>query len=237
MDTDISFEGFSKNPLLFFQNLSNKAHTKLKIQVEGKTFYIIQQETLEHFLSREKELRRQMMEDNNTLREKLNKQEERLRKSQNYVVSQGKKTLIKILQKFELFNNISDKEMLLILEDTLSIKKYIKDDLVFSMNDVDDTIYYVVQGEVGIYIGDLLKPIEIASLHNGNFFGEMAFISKEPRTATIRVKSKEAILLGFKINEDVPYGSELTYIKIYKNINKLLTRKISETNSKFTGGK
>jgi len=237
MDSDVSFEGFVKNPQLFFHNLANKALGKLKLSVENKTFYIILEDTLEHILTREKDLRRQIVEENNRLKERINKQEERVRKSQNYVVSQGKKTLMKILQKFELFKNISDAEMLLLLEDSMSIKKYDKEDLVFSMNDRDETIYYVVKGEVGIYIGDLMSPIEVATIQNGNFFGEMAFITKEPRTATVRVKSKEAILLGFKINEDVPFGSEVTYIKIYKNINKLLAKKIADTNSKFTGGK
>ncbi len=56
--------------------------------------------------------------------------------------------------------------------------------VVVAQGSPGDTMYVVVQGEVGVQV----DGIEINALHEGEHFGEMALIDREPRSASIVAK-------------------------------------------------
>jgi CRP/FNR family transcriptional regulator, cyclic AMP receptor protein len=62
---------------------------------------------------------------------------------------------------------------------------YRKGDVVFARGDVADRMYVVAEGEVEIAIGNTIVDVVAAE----GIFGEMALISKEPRSATARARS------------------------------------------------
>jgi CRP-like cAMP-binding protein len=68
-------------------------------------------------------------------------------------------------------------------------------DLIFSQGDkCNGNMYFVFTGEVAVIkIHDNVEH-EIRRLHAGEFFGEMALISSEPRAASVRVTSHDAKL-------------------------------------------
>ena len=66
-------------------------------------------------------------------------------------------------------------------------------DIIFRRNDYTNSLYSVLQGEVGIEI-DPEKPNELVTLGPGQFFGEMGLISGRRRTATTKA-TKPSLLL------------------------------------------
>ena len=80
----------------------------------------------------------------------------------------------------------------------LSEQHYTLGEHVFAEGDVGDEMYIVTAGEVEILIKpDSAEPLHLATVNPGSYFGEMAILDNEPRSATARV-SKDARLLVLK---------------------------------------
>jgi CRP-like cAMP-binding protein len=62
---------------------------------------------------------------------------------------------------------------------------YRQGDVIFRRGDVADRMYVVAEGEVEVAIGDTVVDI----IGPEGIFGEMALISKEPRSGTARARS------------------------------------------------
>ncbi|MCX7999589.1 MAG: cyclic nucleotide-binding domain-containing protein, partial [Leptospiraceae bacterium] len=78
------------------------------------------------------------------------------------------------------------------------IRIYKKGDIILREGDPsNETMYYVLKGELNVYKnrGQNLELINL--LTKGDFFGELSLISNQPRTATIEVNSEVAELVLF----------------------------------------
>jgi CRP-like cAMP-binding protein len=68
-------------------------------------------------------------------------------------------------------------------------------DIVFAQGDESDgKMYFVAEGELSVTRTIEGETHEISRLRPGDFFGEMAILNKQPRTATIKVLTKLAKL-------------------------------------------
>lgn len=66
-------------------------------------------------------------------------------------------------------------------------------DVVFHQGDASDgRMYFVADGELSVTRTIDGETHEISRLRPGDFFGEMAILNRQPRTATITVVSKQA---------------------------------------------
>jgi CRP/FNR family cyclic AMP-dependent transcriptional regulator len=76
-------------------------------------------------------------------------------------------------------------------------RKYPKDTVVFFENDPGDVLFMIVDGRIKVTIlGDDGKEVILTVLSPGDFFGEMALLDNEPRSATaIAIENCELILL------------------------------------------
>ncbi|MBN2371924.1 MAG: Crp/Fnr family transcriptional regulator [Vicinamibacteria bacterium] len=76
-------------------------------------------------------------------------------------------------------------------------RKYPKDTVVFFENDPGDILFMIVEGRIKVTIlGDDGKEVILTVLGPGDFFGEMALLDNEPRSATaIAIESCELLLL------------------------------------------
>ncbi len=80
----------------------------------------------------------------------------------------------------------------------LSEQHYTLGEHVFAEGDVGDEMYIVAEGEIEILIDvENSDPLLLATVAPGSYFGEMAILDNEPRSATARV-SKDARLLTLK---------------------------------------
>ena len=80
-------------------------------------------------------------------------------------------------------------------------KQYRREDLIFRQGDPSDCMYGIKTGKVGIFLdyGEATQT-KLTELADGQYFGEMGFLDKAPRSATAVVLSDDTALIH--IDED-----------------------------------
>ncbi|MDO9066303.1 MAG: cyclic nucleotide-binding domain-containing protein, partial [Chloroflexota bacterium] len=92
------------------------------------------------------------------------------------------------LRKMVLFADVSDEEILAISQ-KLQPKQYKKGWLIFSVGEPATSLYLIEKGQVKVVSDAETERETIAVLGEGEFFGEMALLTGEPRTAAVRAMS------------------------------------------------
>ena len=73
-------------------------------------------------------------------------------------------------------------------------RSYATGDILFSKGESDRDIYFILSGEVGIFLDDPGGEKKLARIPSGSFLGEMAYLLSEPRTASARAESDTVVL-------------------------------------------
>jgi CRP-like cAMP-binding protein len=105
----------------------------------------------------------------------------------------GKPGILTVLANIPLFNDLTMKELKAI-ERILHRRIYKKDEVLFNEGDPGVGMYIIEQGRINITLGSENKLV--ASISNGEFFGEIALLSESPRTATA-IAAVPTKILGF----------------------------------------
>lgn len=58
------------------------------------------------------------------------------------------------------------------------------EEIIFKEGDEGDALYVIVSGKVSIFVSQGGNTIELATLAEKSFFGEMALVSEQPRSAS-----------------------------------------------------
>jgi CRP-like cAMP-binding protein len=94
-----------------------------------------------------------------------------------------------ILKQVPFFQTLGKDSMDFIV-DRLKFDKIEAGQDVVRIGDPGDTMYIVISGEVDVIIeGPDGKENKVAKIGSGNYFGEMALMTGEPRSDTIRPNS------------------------------------------------
>ena len=142
-------------------------------------------------------------------------------------ISQQK--LLEISDKIYLFDGI-DKEDIIRMTTNVKFKRYAKGDLIMNLGDKTHEIYFILNGSAVVVVEG--KKI-VATIESANMFGEMAFLTKKPRNATILAYQEGTTIISFEINDtkcNEIYS--FPFALLYKNIALDLTRKIEVANRK-----
>lgn len=111
---------------------------------------------------------------------------------------------VMLLRKVKLFSNL-DGEVLLTIAEVAEEREMARDEMIFLEGDAPDGLYIVASGEV-----DIIRSGKVlATLTDGNYFGEIALLDENPRTASAKAKIDGMLLFIEKevfnsITEDVP---------------------------------
>lgn len=106
--------------------------------------------------------------------------------------------MIEILKNIPFFSGLSDEDLQQIVE-KIKLEYFPADHVIFSEGDPGDIMYVIKRGEVQVIRNNAI----LALLKDGQFFGEMALVSDEPRNASIKtVTDVEALTLA---KEDFKY--------------------------------
>ena len=90
-----------------------------------------------------------------------------------------------LLRNIPLFANLSDEDIAMISAE-VTAKSFPKHTIIMSEGEKSDSMYVVVSGKVKVLISDEEgKEIILSILGPGEFFGEMALIDNQPRSATV----------------------------------------------------
>ena len=223
------FEEFLKSPKDMFRQLLDDTVGRINIIVGERTFYLMTREKFDFFIKYE--LKKQQLTFKNQLDDcAKHKVESTVPVANKAHLTQAQKSLLQIKSRFELFKSLTDDDVIAIMDDIV-VSQYQKGEKVFTVGTTEKDMYFIVRGEVSVFVGPG-GDIKVATLKKAQFFGEMAYIMNEPRTATIKATSDIVLLLSFSVNTKVAKGVEGAYMKFYHNINKMLAQKLVMENRK-----
>src|SRR5438477_8658427 len=111
--------------------------------------------------------------------------------------------VIELLRSMDLFGGLADAELAKIAR-LLKEVKVVENDIIFQQGDVGDSLYIVLQGRVRIATTDQLGRERVLAFYGpGEFFGDMAVLTGEPRSATASASTDVRLLELRKEDFDV----------------------------------
>ena len=100
-----------------------------------------------------------------------------------------------LLKGVDLFSALSDAQIGYIASMTVE-QGYDRGETILKESDTSETFFLIAQGSVKVIISaDDGRETILATLSEGDFFGEMALLDGEPRSATVRAVGKTKLLL------------------------------------------
>lgn len=139
--------------------------------------------------------------------------------------------LLEISDKLYIFNEISKNDILMITNN-VNFKKYQKGDVIIKESDKEEDIFFILSGKVAVVVGN--KNV-VSTIDSGSMFGEMAFLMKKARTATIIAYHDNTVIISFRINTDkLSQIFSYPFAKLYQNIALDLSKKLEISNTKIT---
>jgi len=143
--------------------------------------------------------------------------------------------VLKALEKIPIFENLLKKELKNIAQLTHE-REYKSNETVFKKHAPAEGMYIILHGE--IKIKDPKSGNIFANLHSGDFFGELALLDEEPRSASA-ICNVPSRLIGFfrtdlltLINRYPELGN-----KILLNLSRVLGERLRETNKSIINSK
>ncbi|MFB1001498.1 MAG: Crp/Fnr family transcriptional regulator [Pseudomonadales bacterium] len=125
-----------------------------------------------------------------------------------------------VLKSVEIFSGLSDTE-LAALEESSIRRSYPKNTVIINENDVADSLYVIESGKVKVYCSDKNgKEFIMNTLGGGDYFGELALLDDDRRSASVRTMEKADFCIIYKQDFN-------QVLDLHPNIAKTLIRNIT----------
>jgi CRP/FNR family cyclic AMP-dependent transcriptional regulator len=137
-----------------------------------------------------------------------------------------------VLRRVPLFSDLTEAELAR-FADVLREREYPKNSVILFEDDPGDSLYIVSAGQVKVVlIGEDGREVILSVLGDGDFFGEMALIDDEPRSAHV-IAMKDSQLLVLR-REDFQAQLE-TGPKIALKLLRVLVQRLRRADEKIGG--
>ena len=148
----------------------------------------------------------------------------RLRKIGENIDIQEQKTILHFLSFFKDFNEEQISEVVHASE----WKEFVKDDVIVTEGEKETSFFIIAKGGVDVYKKDRI----IGTLKQGDCFGEIAFITRHPRAATIKARTNNVIVM--EVSADLlEHASLETQLQYYRIFLENLVSRLSQTTEKL----
>lgn len=109
-----------------------------------------------------------------------------------------------LLKQIPLFESMNDSERRR-LESLLQRRSLEKGEILFHKGDIGSTFYIIIKGLIKIGVSNKLgDEVTLALLRDGDFFGEMALLDEQPRSADA-IALEDSILYVLNRNDFFPF--------------------------------
>jgi CRP/FNR family cyclic AMP-dependent transcriptional regulator len=103
-----------------------------------------------------------------------------------------------ILDSVEIFEGLTPQE-LEVLASSGVMRTYPKNTVIINENDLADSLYIIETGRVKVYCSDKNgKEFIMNTLGAGDYFGELALLDDDRRSASVRTLEKASFLIIYK---------------------------------------
>jgi CRP-like cAMP-binding protein len=135
-----------------------------------------------------------------------------------------------LLRTVPIFSELPDADVASLAQ-LLNRRKYPKDGVVFFENEEGDSFFMIVEGRIKVTIlGDDGREVILSMLGPGDFFGEMALLDNEPRSASA-IAAEESELLSLARSD---FQSVATKRSITGALIKVLTARLRRANHQIS---
>jgi CRP-like cAMP-binding protein len=129
---------------------------------------------------------------------------------------------LRFLGNVPLFAGLSQKQLGKLLV-KLFEKEYAVGETVFLQGDPGKALFIVLSGRILILRSRNAVEEQVASLDQGSYFGELALIDDQPRSASARAAEPSVLLILYKSDfDDLIEGHRVLAIKVMANLLKAL---------------
>ncbi len=135
------------------------------------------------------------------------------------------------VQRVALFNGLDPEDVLKILSRGMTMRCS-KGETIFYKDTVGSQMYVVLGGKVGV----VEEGKCIASLSTGDMFGEMALVTKEPRSASV-VALEDSHLFVLSESTFEKLMTKRAAIRILLNIIRVLSHRLKDANLRILHNK
>ncbi|MEK7214544.1 MAG: cyclic nucleotide-binding domain-containing protein, partial [Chloroflexota bacterium] len=135
---------------------------------------------------------------------------------------------IELLRRVRLFSNLNRDELEAI-DAILEEKRFKKGIVVFAQGDEGDALYIVESGRIKASIKDDSGREKVLGVFSeGDYFGEIALLNDQPRTATMTVVGDAEVFMLPKTSFEKFLASNLEVMRQFVN---LMSRRLAESSS------
>ena len=139
--------------------------------------------------------------------------------------------IIKVLENVPIFEDLTEKELSEVMRLTHE-RTYKKDEHVFKKLAPAEGMYIILNG--GVLITDSDSETIFATLESGDFFGELALLDEEPRSASA-ISTMPSRLIGFFRTDLLTLMKRSPELgnKILLNLSRVLGERLRRTNQEL----
>jgi CRP/FNR family cyclic AMP-dependent transcriptional regulator len=135
--------------------------------------------------------------------------------------------MLNVLSQVGIFNGLSEQELEVLAASSVT-RQYPKNTVIINDGDHADSLYLIDQGRVKVYCSDKNgKEFIMNTLEPGDYFGELALLDDDRRSASVRTMEKCTFRIIYK--EDFQ-----RVITEHPNIAKVLMRNLTRSVRKLT---
>ncbi|MBN4080434.1 Crp/Fnr family transcriptional regulator [Beggiatoa alba] len=113
-------------------------------------------------------------------------------------VSEAK--IVQMLRNVPIFDNLSDDELSAVKKYAV-IRNFPKNSVIINEGDSSDSLYVILKGRVTVYLSDENgKEVILNSQGIGDYFGELALVDDEKRSASVITTEKSTFIIISKMD-------------------------------------